>query len=247
MIGKSNLRPGIAMVELIFAIVVIGIVLLSTPMLIQQSISSSYVALQQESIAATASHTGILLSKHWDEADANTSAGVAPIITINRPPFNLDGLTNVNGRVSEISNQPVLASTPGLDNGEDKTNFDDIDDANGQTFSLMLFNNEYSNSQSSLTNVGIGDYVDKNISITTSVRYVQDKPLPLAATSMTNSNLTTDNNLFGTTLLVGEESNIKLITVNLSSNSDVAELNKSITLHAFSCNIGTYTPEGSQY
>ena len=36
----KRFKKGIAMIELIFAIVIIGIVLLSTPMLIQQSINS---------------------------------------------------------------------------------------------------------------------------------------------------------------------------------------------------------------
>ena len=82
---RENFKRGIAMIELIFALVIMGIALLSAPMLIQQSIKSSNVALQQESIAALASHTGILLSKYWDEADSNYTTGVAPIITL--PPL----------------------------------------------------------------------------------------------------------------------------------------------------------------
>jgi len=44
-------RKAIAMIELIFAIVVMGIVMLSAPMLVNKATQSSYVALQQESIA----------------------------------------------------------------------------------------------------------------------------------------------------------------------------------------------------
>ncbi len=65
LIKKS--KSGIAMVELIFALVIIGIVLLSAPMLIQQSIRSGNIALQQEAIAAAAAQTSIVLSMHWDE------------------------------------------------------------------------------------------------------------------------------------------------------------------------------------
>jgi len=43
-------RPASAMIELVFAIVIIGIVLLSTPMLIQQSINSGYVALHKRQL-----------------------------------------------------------------------------------------------------------------------------------------------------------------------------------------------------
>ncbi len=61
---RREFKSGIAMIELIFALVIMGIVLLPSPMLIQQSIKSSFVALQQESISEVATHTAILLSKH---------------------------------------------------------------------------------------------------------------------------------------------------------------------------------------
>lgn len=41
----------------------------------------------------------------------------------------------------------------------------------------------------------------------------------------------------------GAVSNIKYITVNLTSNSNIEELNKNITFKAFSSNIGTFLPE----
>jgi len=43
---------------------------------------------------------------------------------------------------------------------------------------------------------------------------------------------------------IGVITNIKFVKVNLTSESGVKELNKSITLEAFSCNIGTFLPEG---
>ncbi len=49
---QQNFRNGIAMIELIFALLIMGIVLLSSPMLIQQSIKSSFIGIQQESISA---------------------------------------------------------------------------------------------------------------------------------------------------------------------------------------------------
>jgi len=54
--------------------------------------------------------------------------------------------------------------------------------------------------------------------------------------TIANSNV---ENSLGNTI-----SNIKFITLNLTSNSGVDELNKSIILKAFSCNIGTSIPEG---
>ncbi len=44
-------RPAIAMIELIFAIVIIGIVLMSVPQLISTAAKSGYVTIQQEAIS----------------------------------------------------------------------------------------------------------------------------------------------------------------------------------------------------
>ncbi len=64
------------MIELIFALLIMGIVLLSSPMLIQQSIKSNFIGIQQESISAISTHTAVLLTKHWDEKDANDTTEV---------------------------------------------------------------------------------------------------------------------------------------------------------------------------
>ena len=82
----------------------------------------------------------------------------------------------------------------------------------------MLFNNENSSAD-------IGEYVDTNVSINTTVRYTQENNV--------SENITTSS-----------FSNIKAIQVNLTSNSSVAELEKDITFKAFSCNIGTYAING---
>lgn len=237
---ERRFKRGIAMIELIFAIVIMGIALLSAPMLIQQSIASSNVALQQEAIAAVASHMGVILSKHWDEGDTNLSSGVAPVITLTNAvagsPFNLAGIdmntTNVSGRTSSVSGNAINASAIlGQDNGD----FDDVDDYNGVPINIATFNAETS------TVGGLGDYVDKNITINTRVSYANDRP-----TGALGAVVNADNNIFSNNN-IANESNIKYIEATLTSNSGVAELNKTITLRAFSCNLGTYTLKGVQY
>ncbi len=243
---KRKFKRGIAMIELIFAIVIMGIALLSAPMLIQQSIASSNVALQQESIAAVASHLGVILSKHWDEGDTNLSSGVAPIITLTNEaigsPFNLAGIdmntTNVSGRTSSVSGHTISASAVlGQDNGD----FDDIDDYNGVALNIATFNTETS------TVGGLGDYVDSNITINTRVSYADDRPLLGVFGGVGVTFINIGNQIFSNNN-IANESNIKYIETTLTSNSGIAELNKTITLRAFSCNLGTYTlNEGVQY
>ena len=118
---KKNYKRGIAMVELIFAIVIIGVVLLSAPMLIYQASQNNTVALQQEAIAAVAAHTRILLSKHWDEADANLLGGIAPILKtsfndINTSPLYFDantprkGLHTQSGRLTLYNSNTLITA-----------------------------------------------------------------------------------------------------------------------------------------
>lgn len=243
---KRRFKRGIAMIELIFAIVIMGIALLSAPMLIQQSIASSNVALQQEAIAAIASHMGIILSKHWDEGDTNLSSGVAPIITLTNEvagsPFNLAGIdmnaTNVSGRTSSVSGHTINASAV---LGQDSGDFDDVDDYNGLPVNIITFNAESS------TVGGLGDYVDGNITINTRVSYADDRPLGGVFGGVGVTTIDIANNIFNNNNIAPNQSNIKYIEATLTSNSGIAELNKTITLRAFSCNLGTYTLKGVQY
>ena len=240
--NNIEFKRGVAMIELIFALVIMGIVLLSAPMLIQQSTKSGFVAIQQEAIAATASHTQLLLAKYWDEADANNSIGTAPIITLNSPqagsPFNLGGTNNIIGRTIAIGGLPIPASAIGTDINEiNSSSYDDIDDYNGLPLHLTIFKNE-------ATTTSAGDYIDQNVTITTSVTFADEGVVPLIGNTVNAGNSIYNSDVSTT----GNDSNIKFIKVNLTSNNtNVAELNKSITLNAFSCNIGTYNLEGIQY
>ncbi len=247
MVRKIKKKNGIAMIELIFALVVMGIVLMSAPMLIQQSIKSSNVALQQEAIVAAASQTAIVLSMHWDEN--NTQSGASAILNTggasssgttgsgnhnnhhnnnnsHHTSFQPIGLDGVFGRTTSNG---VSSLTPSINFGADDVNesndhtkFDDVDDYDGSTFGLMLFNTES-------TTADVGEYVDTNININTNVRYTQD-------------NNVSDDIPAGTLF-----SNIKAISVNLTSNTvNTPELEKNITFEAFSCNIGTYSISGRE-
>ena len=235
------------MIELIFALVIMGIVLLSAPMLIQQSIRSGNVALQQEAIAAAASQTAIVLSMHWDENNSNIPVGVSPILNTARAPFEFNattmpsGLKGVESRNSVNGNGTLSPSTIGTDETNDTdTNessyldFDDVDDYQNSSFGLIVFNNE-------VTSADVGDYIDDNITMRTTINYTEDR-IDTGTTVAINGTTISLNNKINSTPL-GVASNIKFVRVNLTSNSGVEELNKNITFRAFSCNIGTSLPE----
>jgi len=242
---RQSFRSGIAMIELIFALVIIGIVLLSSPMLIQQSIKSSFVGIQQEAISAISTHTAILLSKHWDEADANNTTGVAPIISLNselpNSPFRLGGIVDINlsSRTSSIVDNNITASPLGADfNESDFTFYDDIDDYNNIDLNLTVFNNE-------VTSASEGEYIDQEIVINTKVTFANDRPNGL--NTLTAPVINAGNTIYTNSNIFPYESNIKFIRVNLTTKNTTQELDKNITLNVFSCNLGTYTLGEAQF
>ena len=219
-----NLRPAIAMIELIFAIVIMGIVLMSAPMLISTSSQSTYVGMQQEGINEAASKVNMILSYAWDEN--NTADSITPpLLFVNgNSAFNPDPTSPKDNRTrvgipiksSRVFHADLNASAIGLDGTESA---DDIDDFNGESLSSLV------SIESAST-----DYIESTtVEITTSVSYGSDSftdgssysyvPFALSATAM---------------------SNVKNIQVTLTStdtaNADVLE--KTIILKAFSCNIG---------
>jgi len=228
-----KLRPAVAMIELIFAISVIGIALMSVPNLMTVSARSGFVTLEQEAIAEASSTISSIMTYQWDENDTNESF-LPPILVVNNGDIELDeqnyeyntrkGTPKESYRkfITEGGPQIYYASkTLGLDSGESKGSEDDIDDFNGEEHTLTLI--EETNK----------DFVDRDIVIKTTVSYNKDK-----ADYNTNS--------FSFTPFQSESdgtTNIKEITVTLTTTNSAKELDKMIVLKAFSCNIGAYKLE----
>ena len=237
-------RPAIAMIELIFAIVIMGIVLMSAPMLLSEASKSGLVVVQQEAIAAASSELGMILTRHWDEQDTNESlespilvtAGDAELQEARYADGSLSGrragtplssartfLTSLGGR---------LNSTAPASLGADAGDRDDIDDFNGVT--ITLNNIDPTSTQS-------GDYADKSLQLVPTVNYVSDTP---SSGSYNGSQLSLNTPI--TTAAPGT-SNIKRVSITVTSGSNSNVLNTNITLHAFSCNIGTYELEERRF
>lgn len=241
-------RKAIAMIELIFAIVIMGIVLMSAPMLISTAYKSGYVALQQESIAAASSEIGMILTHHWDERDTDENLSAPILITggdddLNESISLVDGnLTGVRGGTSIFSKRNFLtsvggrltATSPGTSNFTAEGDFDDIDDFT--TLSSGLHDEES-------TTTSEGDIIDKNIELNTTVAYINDTPT--AGTYAGDGNSITLP--FSTTAVTTNTTNIKMVEVILTTTNTEIELQKKIILKAFSCNIGTYELEEETY
>ncbi len=237
------MRKGIAMIELIFAIVIMGIVLMSAPMLISTATKSAYVASQQESIAAAASEIGMILTRHWDEQNTDINQ-TAPILQtagdsdLNEALFADGNGTGIRAGTPASSKRSFLTSLGGRLNatlagsfGSDGGDRDDIDDFDGNVTRLKVYNSED-------TQTNIGDYIDKNITIRTTVSYIDDTPS--SGTYAGSGTTLTLNDPFNRGAGAGATSNIKFVTVILTTDNLATELEKGIILNAFTCNIGTY-------
>ncbi len=224
-------RPAIAMIELIFAIVVIGIVLMTAPMLIQTAAKSGYVATQQEAINEAAARVNMIMGHYWDENGTDSSERV-PILQTGgdselsettcsdgtltgcRAGTPIESLRNF--RVG--ANERLTATSPSsLGNESDEDDIDDFHNPSG----TGLIEIESSNA----------DYID-TISIITTVSYISDA----AAYNQSTFNYTFNPS-------TTSSSNIKMIEAKLTSASSASELQKEIILRAFSCNIGEYELE----
>ncbi|MEA1953005.1 MAG: type II secretion system protein [Campylobacterota bacterium] len=226
---SKKFRPAVAMVELIFAIVIMGIAMMSAPMLISSASKSTFVALQQEGINEVSTRINIIMGYAWDEQSTDYRY-VPPILHVTDGANELDVDGNTGRRVgtpeqsqrtfilSDANGSTDLNATTTLGSEGDE---DDIDDFIGV---ITL----------SLVEDADVDYIEKTtVNIKTDVSYASD-----TVEGGYSAGHTISYAPFGAT---AGSSNIKTIEVTLTSTSSVDELNdKKITLRAFSCNVGGY-------
>lgn len=235
-----RVHSALAMIELVLALVVMGIVLMSAPQLIATAKQSSITSVQQEAIALGASHMTMVLSRHWDEANTDPDIEVT-ILDTDTDTAAPNGLERNAGGVragtptlgkhrsffDAAGNTYAATANGSLGNemGEANSVNDDIDDFDNTTATLQV---------SGIA--GSDDYVDRQMQMGTTVRYISDSPQ--GATYNTNTNILTYNMPTGA---VGRSSHIKYIQVILNSGQAAsAELNTTLTFDAFSCNIGRH-------
>ncbi len=143
------------------------------------------------------------------------------------------GVTSTSGRYCNGLSSTTLfynATAIGPEGLEGGLN-DDIDDYDANASQISVYENEvYATHQ--------GDYLDRNITISSRVYYGDDTPRTAANAAGAYQKDTTFSNPFRN-VITSNTTNIKLITVELSSSNPADEISdKHITLSAFMCNIG---------
>ncbi len=233
-------RKAIAMIELIFAIVVMGIVMLSAPMMLTTATKSSEVAFQQESIAILATHANSLLTYPWDEQNTEKITGPGRLSILAASSDGVSSLTRgtmiIPSMLRTKATPAVSASSTFSDGGEK----DDVDDFNNFTNRLQI--TTYSGS----TTTDENEYMDISININTQIAYGPDAATGTPPFSTCSSSTgCAFSKPFNTSLAAGiTTTNVKLIRTTLTSSRVP---NKNITMKAFMCNIGVTKPRSNVY
>jgi len=245
MITCTTNRKAVAMIELIFAIVVMGIVLLSAPLMLTTATKSSSVAFQQESIAMAAAHANAIMSYAWDEQNTESQShyGIlntaSPTVILKRDNNITVGMMRRQERLAGVLVE-INASLPAtfgtqkdIDPGTISVEAvrDDIDDFDGNISRLIT-------ADAAVAVTTEGDYMDKQIIMNTNVQYLTD-----SASSADFSTCQSAGNgcaYSNPGIAGGTTTNVKSITTTLTSGN----INdKNIVLKMFMCNIGTAIPD----
>lgn len=212
------MRSAMSLIELVFTIVIMGIAVMSLPLILTQVQRNDAFAMQQEAILAAKAKLGNILTYEWDHNSYDSTASRSFVLATSSPDTELNcngttfrrlGHVNADSR-RKCSATGASASAIGADAG-DGGNFTDIDD----------FDADAINISASAEGAGTLDYIF-NLNLRTSITYAADSATynvsPVVFT------LNPDNNATVT--------NIKTISVTVSGGD------QNITLRAFTCNIG---------
>ena len=213
------MRSAMSMLELVVAIVVMGIVVMSLPLILTQVQNNNAFAMQQEAILAAKAKIGDILTYEWD-ANSYSAADQRAYVLDTSSDSELSRVVGTSRRIGHVNVDnrrklfdTVVTPTSVANLGNDGT-LNDIDDFSGlPAVALTVTAGEDAQNL---------DYIF-DLNLTTTVTYAAD------AANYTSSTIGTfvlnpDNNATIT--------NIKTISVQ------VAGAQNPITLRAFSCNIG---------
>lgn len=213
------MRSAMSMIELVFAIVVMGIAIMSLPLVLTQVQNNDAFTLRQEAILAAKTKIGEILTYEWDENsyDAtaqhsfvlNTANGDAEL-NCNAATFLRPGHFTTDYR-RKCSTVGASASAIGSDGGD----LDDIDDFNTQANALTVTAGE---------DAATLDYIF-NLTLTTTVNYAADTA---------DYTLQTMNGFVLSPTDTLTRTNMKAVSVSVT---DGVNANGTV-LRAFACNIG---------
>jgi type II secretory pathway pseudopilin PulG len=168
------MKKASSMIELVIAIVVMGIAMMSLPLMLTRTQSNNEFAMQQEAILAARTQIGDILTYRWDENSTN-SKFVSAVLDTNSTNFKRYPDENSTRRIGHVKGDKrrkfFNAITPAtsvahLGNLFDGNDTDDIDDFKDTNKTVV--------DSSEITNL---DY-RFDFNMTTNVGYVSDAFIP---------------------------------------------------------------------
>ena len=219
------MRSAMSMLELVFAIVIMGIAVMSLPLILTQVQTNNAFAMQQEAILAAKTTIGDILTYEWDDKSYDANASRSFVLTTNSTTTALNCSATTFRRVGHVNADyrrkcsPLGATastvaTLGADGGD----LDDIDDFNGKNIPIVT---------NIVEGAGSLDYVFTSLTLTPTITYASNAPINSYNNSVLTFTFNPDN--------ANDITNIKTILVQVTGAS------QTITLRAFSCNVGEST------
>ncbi len=221
------------MIELIFALVIMGIVFVSLPLILIRNAESLEDNLIQESIFLTSSKITQIMGLQWDNNSSESGVGTlaasdvvdvavgAAALNRNFSDFRVGHFQQDKHRRMTPVGNPRSATAVGGD-ADDVGVFDDVDDFHGQTNAALV------QSTSTLTS---GAGYKKAYRTDINVSYVNDG----AGGTFFNGNAV--QNFAFTTAPAGGTTNLKMIEVSVEQNNSVG-WETTLLLRAYVANIG---------
>ena len=217
-------KKGFTFIELVVAIVVIGIAMMSVPLLLSQSSRTNEFSISQEAVLAGSTKIGNILTYPWDDKLVS-EVDVKHILDVTHGDSRLKrfpdnnstrriGNFKANFRRKFDTNLTFASVVLGRAGDTNASAYNDIDDFNGVS--------EIINSG------GTGDYL-MDLNLSTKVFYISDDASYSSSPALNFGDLNAS--------LVAPTTNLKMIEVKVVNSTNHQLIT---TLRAFSANIGSY-------
>lgn len=221
-----------SLIELVFAIVIIGIAAMSFPLILTQTSNNIKMALQQEAILNAKSYLGIILSYPWDDnavSAQNIAGGRVMVLSTDAATsadseFNTVAVNGISQRVGHIQGQ-------GASRRAMLTSINGALNATAAASNINGFDNNIQNLAVTPTDL---DYI-LNFSLTPTISFVSD------ATDYSATTIAFSFSINGNAAAV---TNIKMVEMQ-ASNPPANDIN--IVLRAYSSNIGEFVLASRTY
>ena len=164
------MRKASSMIELVIAIVVMGIAVMTLPLMLERTQANNAFAMQQEAILAAKTQIGDIITFPWDENSLNTTSNVVAVLDTDSASYQRE--VNTTRRIGHV-----------VQNKRRKffTNSTTASDIGGALTDNIIDIGDFDNTDSNLTQAAAGEDAGVldyrfDLNMTTKIRYINDTP-----------------------------------------------------------------------